>query len=58
MVRSNLDLYPESFKKLTNITMERAVPRNRLLRSMIELVLTDPDLLEKSITLSKSIKRG
>jgi len=54
MVRSNLDLYPEQWKKLTNITLKNQVPRNRFIRSMIELILTDESLITETLNLTKT----
>ena len=54
MVRSNLDLYPETWKRLNTLILEHQVPRIRLLRSMIELVLSDPALIERSISMSRN----
>lgn len=49
MVRSNLDLYPESWSDITTITTDYRIPRNRLLRVMIEIVLSDSNLIKRSI---------
>jgi predicted DNA-binding ribbon-helix-helix protein len=54
MIRSNLDLYPESWMTLEQIAEQNKIPRNRLIRSLIEVGLTDPIIVSRSVDLSKT----
>lgn len=54
MIRSNLDLYPESWTALELLSEQNKIPRNRLIRSMIEVGLTDPIIVSRAIEISKT----